>query len=70
MATATTENNAANEQKDAQGADPGQQDGKQQDAKQDDKSGKPQKNPRKRKLLLIGLAVIVILAGPGCLGLV
>ncbi|WP_110951813.1 HlyD family efflux transporter periplasmic adaptor subunit [Pseudomonas bohemica] len=65
MATATTENNAANEQKDAQGADPGQQDGKQQDAKQDDKSGKPQKNPRKRKLLLIGLAVIVILAGLG-----
>ncbi|TDV63371.1 efflux RND transporter periplasmic adaptor subunit [Pseudomonas sp. LP_7_YM] len=54
MATATSENNAANEQKDAQ-------DAKQQDGK----PGQPQKNPRKRKLLLIGLAIVVILAGLG-----
>lgn len=61
MATATSENNAANEQKDAQGEDAKQQDGKSQDGK----PGQPQKNPRKRKLLLIGLAIIVILAGLG-----
>ncbi|OQR26384.1 EmrA/EmrK family multidrug efflux transporter periplasmic adaptor subunit [Pseudomonas sp. Bc-h] len=60
MATATRENNAATEQKDSneqkgtggQGAQPGQ----------------PQKNPRKRKLLLIGLAIVVILAGIGVWG--
>ncbi|WP_296262570.1 MULTISPECIES: efflux RND transporter periplasmic adaptor subunit [unclassified Pseudomonas] len=66
MANATTENNTANDQQDAQGADTKPQDGKQQETKpQDDKAGKPQKNPRKRKLLLIGLAVVVILAGLG-----
>jgi membrane fusion protein (multidrug efflux system) len=60
MATAASENNTANEQKDSneqkgtggQGAQPGQ----------------PQKNPRKRKLLLIGLAIVVILAGIGVWG--
>ena len=60
MATATSENNAATEQKDPneqkntgdQGAQPGQ----------------PKKNPRKRKLLLIGLLIVVILAGIGVWG--
>ena len=48
MATATSENNAATEQKDQKAA-----------------PGQPQKNPRKRKLLLFGLLIIVILAGVG-----
>ena len=59
MATATTENNTANEQK----APEGQQQAGQGQASQNQSGqpGQPQKNPRKRKLLLIGLAVIVIL---------
>jgi membrane fusion protein (multidrug efflux system) len=64
MATATRENNTANQPNNAQGSDAGQQDTKQQDAK----PGQPAKNPRKRKLLLIGLAVIVVLAGLGVWG--
>jgi membrane fusion protein (multidrug efflux system) len=63
MATATTENNTANEQK----APEGQQQAGQGQASQNQsgQAGKPQKNPRKRKLLLIGLAIIVILGGLG-----
>src|ERR1700712_77387 len=64
MATATSENNTANQPNNAQGSDAGQQDTKQQDAN----PGQPAKNPRKRKLLLIGLAVIVVLAGLGVWG--
>jgi membrane fusion protein (multidrug efflux system) len=63
MATATTENNAANEQK----SPDGQQKAGQSQASRDQSApaGQPQKNPRKRKLLLIGLAAIVILGGLG-----
>jgi membrane fusion protein (multidrug efflux system) len=66
MATATTENNTANEQK----APEGQQQAGQGQASQNQSGqpGQPQKNPRKRKLLLIGLAVIVILGGLGVWG--
>jgi membrane fusion protein (multidrug efflux system) len=66
MATATTENNATNEQK----APEGQQQAGQGQASQNQSGqpGQPQKNPRKRKLLLIGLAVIVILGGLGVWG--
>ncbi|SDI77288.1 HlyD family efflux transporter periplasmic adaptor subunit [Pseudomonas abietaniphila] len=66
MATATTENNTANEQK----APEGQQQAGQGQASQHQSGqpGQPQKNPRKRKLLLIGLAVIVILGGLGVWG--
>jgi membrane fusion protein (multidrug efflux system) len=65
MATATTENenNATQEQKGSEGQ---QQAGQGQASQnQSGQAGKPQKNPRKRKLLLIGLAIIVILGGLG-----
>jgi membrane fusion protein (multidrug efflux system) len=66
MATATTENNATNEQKTPEGQ---QQAGQGQASQnQSGQPGQPQKNPRKRKLLLIGLAVIVILGGLGVWG--
>jgi membrane fusion protein (multidrug efflux system) len=66
MATATTENNTANEQKAPEGQQPAGQG--QASQNQSGQPGQPQKNPRKRKLLLIGLAVIVILGGLGVWG--
>ncbi|WP_346829685.1 HlyD family efflux transporter periplasmic adaptor subunit [Pseudomonas abietaniphila] len=66
MATATTENNATNEQKAPEGQQ--QADQGQASKNQSGQPGQPQKNPRKRKLLLIGLAVIVILGGLGVWG--
>ena len=66
MATATTENNTANEQHKPEGQQ--QADQAQASSNQAGQPGQPQKNPRKRKLLLIGLAVIVILGGLGVWG--
>ena len=66
MATATPENNTASEQKAPEGQQPAGQG--QASQNQSGQPGQPQKNPRKRKLLLIGLAVIVILGGLGVWG--
>lgn len=67
MANADSENNTANEQKnDAQKPGDAQNQNGQKDQK-DQKAapGQPQKNPRKRKLLMFGLLIVVILAGIG-----
>ncbi|RAU45787.1 MULTISPECIES: HlyD family efflux transporter periplasmic adaptor subunit [unclassified Pseudomonas] len=63
MATATSENTAANESKDGNEQKPSQDQKDQKGA-----PGQPQKNPRKRKLLMIGLAILVIVAGLGVWG--
>ncbi|WP_285426009.1 HlyD family efflux transporter periplasmic adaptor subunit [Pseudomonas sp. efr-133-TYG-103a] len=66
MATADNENNAANEQKDAQGQNAQNAAKDSQDS--GNKQGQPARNPRKRKWLLVGLAVVVVLAGLGVWG--
>jgi len=59
MATATTDNNAENEQKDVNASAPD----KAADKPAEKGAGQttPTKNPRKRKLLLLGLLLIVVL---------
>ncbi|HEY0288612.1 MAG TPA: HlyD family efflux transporter periplasmic adaptor subunit [Pseudomonas sp.] len=66
MATATRENNPANEQQDNKS--PADQKAPQSAGAQSGGDSKPKANPRKRKLLLIGLALIVILVGLGVWG--
>ncbi|UZJ59220.1 efflux RND transporter periplasmic adaptor subunit [Pseudomonas sp. KU26590] len=59
MATATTDNNAANEQKDVNASTPDK--GADKAADKGAEQTTPKKNPRKRKLLLLGLLLVVVL---------
>src|SRR6195952_2674454 len=67
MATATTDNNATNEEKDvnASAPDKGADNPAGKPAEKGAEQTKPTKNPRKRKLLLLGLLLIVVLGVVG-----